>query len=57
MDIILAMLPWKIIWSLPMKRSEKAGLALAMSVGVLAGATAFVKSAKLPNLGAGDVTC
>jgi hypothetical protein len=35
MDFILAMLPWKVIWVLQMKRIEKVGVAVAMSMGVL----------------------
>jgi hypothetical protein len=35
MDFILALLPWKVIWKLQMKRKEKFGVALAMSMGIL----------------------
>ncbi len=35
MDFVLALLPWKVIWKLQMKRKEKVGIALAMSMGVL----------------------
>jgi len=35
MDFVLALLPWKIIWNLQMKRKEKFGVALAMSMGIL----------------------
>jgi hypothetical protein len=35
MDVLLAMLPWKIIWNLQMKRREKIGVGLAMSMGIL----------------------
>jgi hypothetical protein len=35
MDFILAFLPWKIVWGLQMKKKEKFGVALAMSMGVL----------------------
>jgi len=35
MDISLALLPWKLIWRLQMKRQEKIGVAFAMSCGVL----------------------
>lgn len=35
MDFILALLPWMIIWKLDMRKREKAGIALAMSMGVL----------------------
>ncbi|KAH8651954.1 hypothetical protein BGZ60DRAFT_361382, partial [Tricladium varicosporioides] len=35
MDILLALFPWKIVWNLKIKKKEKFGLALAMSMGVL----------------------
>ncbi len=35
MDFVLAMIPWKIIWGLQMKKKEKFGVAIAMSMGVL----------------------
>jgi hypothetical protein len=35
MDLVLAFLPWKIIIGLQMKKKEKAGVAVAMSMGVL----------------------
>ena len=54
MDMVLAMLPWKFLWSLQMKRSEKIGVCLAMSMGVFAGATAVVKTAKLPQMLSAD---
>ncbi len=34
-DIVLAILPWPIIWSLQMTRKEKAGVAVAMSMGFM----------------------
>ena len=35
MDIVLALLPWTLVWGLQMKRKEKIGISLAMSMGVL----------------------
>lgn len=35
MDLLLALLPWAILWKLQMKKREKFGIALAMSMGVL----------------------
>jgi hypothetical protein len=35
MGILLALLPWKMIWKLQMKQKEKVAIALAMSMGVL----------------------
>lgn len=34
-DILLALVPWKIVMSLQMKRAEKIGVASAMSMGIL----------------------
>ncbi|KAK1996942.1 hypothetical protein LX36DRAFT_579471 [Colletotrichum falcatum] len=56
MDILLAMLPWKIIWGLQMKTQEKIGVALAMSMGLFAGSTAIIKCTTLPTLLSGDFT-
>lgn len=35
MDVILALLPWVVLWDLEMKKREKAGIALAMSMGIM----------------------
>lgn len=35
MDICLAMLPWPIILKLQMRKKEKFGVAIAMSMGLL----------------------
>jgi hypothetical protein len=35
MDFVLALLPWTILWNLQMKRTEKIGAGIAMSLGVL----------------------
>lgn len=35
MDIVLALLPWRVVWSLQMKKKEKFGIAVAMSMGLL----------------------
>lgn len=35
MDVVLAFLPWKWIWSLQMSTKEKAGVLIAMTMGVL----------------------
>ena len=50
MDITLALLPWKFLWGLQMKRNEKIGVGIAMSMGIFAGATAIVKTSKLPAM-------
>ncbi|KAK7213129.1 hypothetical protein V2G26_020307 [Clonostachys chloroleuca] len=46
-DFILALLPWAMLWNLNMKKKEKFGVALAMSLGVFAGTTAIIKCTKL----------
>ncbi len=35
MDITLALLPWKIVWNLQMRKQEKLGVAIGMSMGLL----------------------
>ncbi|KAK1760135.1 hypothetical protein QBC47DRAFT_289771 [Echria macrotheca] len=56
MDILLALLPWTIIWRLQIRKKEKMGIALAMSMGVFAGCAAFVKSTKIPLVLGDDFT-
>ncbi|KAM0328130.1 hypothetical protein ACHAQA_005535 [Verticillium albo-atrum] len=43
-DFILALLPWKMIFNLQMKRSERLGIAIALSMGVIAGITGVMKA-------------
>ncbi|KAK5655071.1 hypothetical protein OQA88_5970 [Cercophora sp. LCS_1] len=56
MDFILAFLPWPLIWGLQMQKKEKLGIAIAMSLGCLAGATAIMKCVSLPTMANGDFT-
>jgi len=35
MDFTLAILPWTVIWKLQMKKPEKLGVGIAMSMGFL----------------------
>jgi hypothetical protein len=37
MDIVLAILPWKIVWNVAINKREKFGALAAMSMGVLSG--------------------
>ncbi|KAK3694219.1 hypothetical protein B0T22DRAFT_64439 [Podospora appendiculata] len=53
-DIILALLPWRILMKFHMYRREKVAVALAMSMGVFAGITGFVKCSTLENFASGD---
>ncbi|VUC35060.1 unnamed protein product [Clonostachys rosea] len=46
-DFILALMPWAMLWNLNMKKKEKFGVAIAMSLGVFAGTTAIIKCTKL----------
>ncbi|KAK3938971.1 hypothetical protein QBC46DRAFT_355427 [Diplogelasinospora grovesii] len=55
-DIVLALLPWRLVWDLQMQKREKMGVAIAMSMGVFAGSTAFVKSARILTLGSENFT-
>ncbi|KAJ5732462.1 hypothetical protein N7493_003943 [Penicillium malachiteum] len=52
MDFILAIFPWFIVWNLQMKKREKLGLIIAMSMGVFAAIAAFIKTSKLRNIAA-----
>ncbi|RYP78188.1 hypothetical protein DL771_000665 [Monosporascus sp. 5C6A] len=56
MDILLALLPWKVIPNLNMRRTEKIGVALAMSMGIFAGAAATVKVIQFRSVSGGDFT-
>ncbi|SPO04562.1 uncharacterized protein DNG_07247 [Cephalotrichum gorgonifer] len=55
MDFTLALLPWKILHGVQMKTKEKLGIVIAMSMGILAGIVAIVKTVKLPKLGSPDI--
>ena len=35
MDFVLAMLPWKLLLSMRMRKREKLGIIIAMSMGIL----------------------
>lgn len=54
MDLVLAFLPWQFLWGLQMKRKEKIGVGIAMSMGVFAAITAIVKSTMLPKMMSDD---
>ncbi|KAL0932299.1 uncharacterized protein CTRU02_213252 [Colletotrichum truncatum] len=43
-DFVLALLPWKMIFNLKMKRLERISVALALSMGVFAGVTGIMKA-------------
>ncbi|KAK3321798.1 hypothetical protein B0H66DRAFT_514015 [Apodospora peruviana] len=48
MDVTLAFLPWKYIWTLQMSKKEKCGVVVAMSMGVFAGIAAAIKTTTIP---------
>ncbi|KAK0623971.1 hypothetical protein B0T14DRAFT_545214 [Immersiella caudata] len=50
MDFALALLPWQMLAKLQMRRKEKIGVGLAMSMGVVAGIAAIVKTVNLDKL-------
>ncbi|KAB5585686.1 hypothetical protein GE09DRAFT_1071591 [Coniochaeta sp. 2T2.1] len=52
-DFILALLPWKIILSLQMKMHEKIGVAIAMSLGLLAGIVGIMKIVAITTITGG----
>ncbi|KAK5655975.1 hypothetical protein OQA88_5113 [Cercophora sp. LCS_1] len=53
MDVVLALCPWVLLWNMKMLKREKIGVAVAMSMGVVAGVASLVKMVELPHL-AGD---
>ncbi|KAK1756749.1 hypothetical protein QBC47DRAFT_443316 [Echria macrotheca] len=55
MDIVLALLPWKLLWNLQMQKKEKIGVIFAMSMGVFAGVTSFVKASYLRSIETFDI--
>lgn len=48
-DVILSTFPWLIIRNLQMNRKEKIGVVVSMSLGILAGISAAVKTNILLN--------
>ncbi|AEO54629.1 hypothetical protein MYCTH_2297381 [Thermothelomyces thermophilus ATCC 42464] len=51
MDFALAIFPWVLIWPMRIQTAEKIGVGIAMSLGVLAGVTAVIKTTFLPMAG------
>lgn len=57
-DFSLALLPWKIVWNLQMKRLEKIGVGVAMSLGMVAGILGVIKVVQAVTITAGpDIPC
>ncbi|KAK4039111.1 hypothetical protein C8A01DRAFT_36944 [Parachaetomium inaequale] len=53
-DFVLAALPCFILWNLHMRKKEKLGVVIAMSMGAVAGIMATVKTVSLTKLSTGD---
>ncbi|CRK38356.1 hypothetical protein BN1708_007745 [Verticillium longisporum] len=56
LDFMLALLPWQIIMGMSMRRRERLGVAVAMSLGAIAGITAIVKAVLVVNMTSTDFT-
>ncbi|KAI0018446.1 hypothetical protein F4780DRAFT_781447 [Xylariomycetidae sp. FL0641] len=56
MDFVLALLPWNIIMNMGMLKREKVGVAVAMSMGALAGVAGIVKAVKVASMTSPDIT-
>ncbi|KAJ4423746.1 hypothetical protein N0V82_001633 [Gnomoniopsis sp. IMI 355080] len=57
MDFALVGMAWIVVSRLQMRsRREKFGVGLAMSMGIIAGATSIVKAVIFPTLSEGDIT-
>ncbi|KAK1985750.1 hypothetical protein LZ30DRAFT_649211 [Colletotrichum cereale] len=52
-DFVLSLLPWAIIWGLGMKRHERIGVAIAMSLGIIAGLVGVIKVVKIMTIAGG----
>lgn len=57
MDLALAIQPWRILWDLRISKAEKIGVALAMSMGILAACASFLKASSMPGLESPDFSC
>ena len=49
-DLVLAGLPWAIVWTLNMKKKEKLNIALSLSLGVFAAICGIVRTYELQGL-------
>ncbi|KAK1956043.1 hypothetical protein LY78DRAFT_686404 [Colletotrichum sublineola] len=52
-DFILSLLPWAIMRGLGMKRHERIGVAIAMSLGIIAGLVGVIKVVKIVTIAEG----
>ncbi|KAM0281667.1 hypothetical protein ACHAQH_003398 [Verticillium albo-atrum] len=56
LDFVLAFLPWQIIMGMSMRRRERLGVAVAMSLGAIAGITGIVKAVLVVSMTSTDFT-
>lgn len=54
MDLSFAIVPWLLLRHLQVSPAEKIGIAVAMSMGVFAAISAFIKSSAMPSLASPD---
>ncbi|KAF3043621.1 hypothetical protein E8E11_008898 [Didymella keratinophila] len=57
MDISLALLPWKILWGLQMRMTERFGVCVTMSLGILAGCASIIRGRYIDLLAEQDLSC
>ncbi|SPO01697.1 uncharacterized protein DNG_04370 [Cephalotrichum gorgonifer] len=55
-DIALALIPWMIIWPSAISKKEKLGALTAMSMGIFAGITSFLKITTVTAIDSNDTT-
>jgi hypothetical protein len=56
LDFVLALIPWQILRDLTMKLREKAGVAIAMSLGAVAGVAGVVRGVMVVHMTDPDIT-
>ncbi|KAF0329924.1 hypothetical protein GQ607_002691 [Colletotrichum asianum] len=56
LDFVLAFLPWPILMRATMRRRERLGVAIAMSLGAIAGACGIVKAVLVVSMTSTDIT-
>lgn len=57
MDLFFAGVPWLLLQAVEISPQEKFGIAVAMSMGVFAAISAFIKASALPTLNSPDFPC
>ncbi|KAK1993436.1 hypothetical protein LX36DRAFT_643051 [Colletotrichum falcatum] len=56
LDFVLAFLPWPILMGATLRRRERLGVAVAMSLGAIAGACGIVKAVLVVSMTSADIT-